>query len=132
MILLDTHVLLWWQAGGERLSVRARREIARADAVLVSPVSMWEIATLLRKGRIGLDRQLQVWVRDLLDGGHVQVAALSPQAGALAGSLDDRFPGDPADRLLWATASDLLVPLVSKDRVIRAFAAGGGGVRVLW
>ena len=42
MILLDTHALLWWQAGGQRLSVRARREIARSERVLVSPITFWE------------------------------------------------------------------------------------------
>lgn len=132
MILLDTHALLWWQAGGDRLSARAAREIARAEAVLVSPVSCWEMATLLRKGRIRLDRGLHWWMRDLLDGEQVRVAALSPEAGATAGQLDAGFPGDPADRLLWATASDLLVPLVTKDEAIRAFAARAGDVRVVW
>ncbi|MBW3610402.1 MAG: type II toxin-antitoxin system VapC family toxin [Actinobacteria bacterium] len=132
MILLDTHALLWWQAGGARLSARAAREIARADAVLVSPVSCWEIATLLRKGRIRLDRGLHGWVRDLLDGEQVRFAELSPEVGATAGNLEEGFPGDPADRLLWATASDLLVPLVTKDQAIRAFAAQGGDVRVVW
>lgn len=132
MILLDTHALLWWQAGGGRLSARAAREIARADSVLVSPVSCWEIATLLRKGRIRLDRGLHGWVRDLLAGEQMRVATLSPEAGTIAGSLDDEFPGDPADRLLWATASDLLVPLVTKDEAIRAFAARTRDVRVVW
>lgn len=132
MILLDTHAVLWWQAGGDRLSVRAAREIARADTVLVSPVSCWEIATLLRKGRILLDRDLSTWVRDLLDADQVQVATLSPEAGSTAGGLGEAFPGDPVDRLLWATASSLLVPLVTKDRAIRQFAAEAGDVRVVW
>lgn len=132
MILLDTHVILWWQAGGDRLSVRAAREIARAETVLVSPVSCWEIATLARKGRIGLDRDLHAWVRDLFAAEQVQVASLGPEAGATAGSLGEAFPGDPADRLLWATASDLLVPLVTKDEAIHDFAADAGGVRIVW
>lgn len=132
MILLDTHVLLWWQAGGERLSARAAQEIAGADVVLVSPVSCWEIATLLRKGRIRLDRELHAWVRDLLEGERVRVASLTPQSGTTAGNLDETFPGGPADRLLWATASDLLVPLVTKDHAIRAYAADNRGVDVLW
>ena len=132
MILLDTHTLLWWQAGGDRLSARAAREIARADAVLVSPVSCWEVATLLRKGRIRLDRRLHEWIRDLFDGEQVQVAPLSPEAGATAGDLGEEFPGDPADRLLWSTASDLLVPLVTKDHAIRSYAVRAGDVRVLW
>lgn len=132
MILLDTHVILWWQAGGGRLSTRAAREIARAQTVLVSPVSCWEIAKLLRKGRIGLDRELHTWVRDLLDDEQVQVAGLSPEAGSIAGSLGEAFPGDPADRLLWATASDLLVPLLTKDQPIRDFADQTSAVRVVW
>src|SRR5438874_4700975 len=57
-VLLDTHVLLWWKAGGERLSARARRDIARADAVLLSPLSFWEIGMLTVRGRIRLDRTL--------------------------------------------------------------------------
>ena len=56
MILLDTHAVLWWQAGSERLSATARRTIAAAGTILVSPVSFWEIALLVAKGRIGLDR----------------------------------------------------------------------------
>lgn len=43
MILLVTHVLLWWQAGGERLSKRASRELAKAEIALVSPISCWEV-----------------------------------------------------------------------------------------
>ncbi|CAN5798070.1 type II toxin-antitoxin system VapC family toxin [soil metagenome] len=132
MILLDTHVVLWWQAGGDRLSAHAAREIARAETVLVSPVSCWEIATLLRKGRIRLDRELHTWVRDLLHDEQVQAAPLSPEAGSTAGSLGEGFPGDPADRLLWATAGDLLVPLITKDGGLRDFAATTGGVRVVW
>lgn len=132
MILLDTHVILWWQAGGDRLSARAAREIARAETVLVSPVSCWEIATLARKGRIALDRALHAWVRDLFAAEQVQVASLSPEAAATAGNLGEVLGGDPADRLLWATASDLLVPLVTKDRAMHAFAGEAGGVRVVW
>lgn len=132
MILLDTHVILWWQAGGDRLSARAAREIARAQTVLVSPVSCWEIATLARKGRIALDRGLHAWVRDLFAAEQIQVASLSPEAAATAGNLGEGFGGDPEDRLLWATASDLLVPMVTKDQALHAFAGEAGGVRVVW
>ena len=49
-MLLDTHGILWWQAGGERLSAVARRAIAAAQLLLVSPVSCWEVALLAEKG----------------------------------------------------------------------------------
>ena len=131
MILLDTHAVLWWQAGGERLSARVAREIARADAVFVSPVSCWEVATLLRLGRISLDRELALWVRDLFAQEQVSVAPLSPEAAAYAGSMGD-FHGDPADRLLYATARELVAPLATKDSRIRSYASSRRGVRTIW
>lgn len=133
MILLDTHVLLWWQAGGERLSARAAREIARADAVLVSPISFWEVTMLLAKGRIALDRDIHSWVGDLFRGEQIRPAELSPQAAVAAGLLASaRFPGDPADRFLYATARDLLVALVTKDTGLREYARTAGDVRTIW
>lgn len=133
MILLDTHALLWWQAGGARLSARAAREIARAAAILVSPVSCWEVAVLLVKGRISLDRDVYVWVRDLFREDRVEPAPLSPQAAVGAGLLaTEDFPGDPADRFLYATARDLAVPFVTKDNGIRSYARRMRDVRAVW
>lgn len=129
-VLIDTHALLWWQAGGTRLSRTARRAIDEADTVLVSPLTCWEVATLERLGRIALDRDPTRWVHDLYDTDRIGVAALSPAAAAWAGALGDAFTGDPIDRLLYATARDLRVPLVSKDERLHAFASGG--VRVVW
>jgi len=133
VILLDTHVLLWWQAGGERLSARAAREIARADSVLVSPISCWEVTMLEAKGRIALDRDIHAWVADLFAGEQVRPAELSPRVAAAAGLLPaSGFAGDPADRFLYATARDLLVPFVTKDTRIRAYARTAGDVRAVW
>ncbi len=133
MILLDTHVLLWWQAGGQRLTARAAREIARADTVLVSPISCWEVTMLLGKGRIALDRDVHAWVADLFLAEDIELADLSPQAAVGAGLLAaSGFPGDPADRFLYATARDLLVPFVTKDGGIRGYARRAGDVRTVW
>lgn len=129
-VLLDTHALLWWQAGGSRLSRTARRAIEEADTVLVSPLSCWEVVTLERLGRIALDRGSSRWVHDLYDTDRIRVAALSPEAAAWAGALGEDFTGDPIDRLLYATARDLRIPLVSKDERLREFASGD--VRVVW
>ena len=60
-------------------------------------------------------------------------APLAPEAAAWAGSMDSRiFPGDPADRLLYATARDLRVPLISKDGRLRRHAEVTGEVDVIW
>lgn len=133
MLLLDTHVLLWWQAGGQRLSQRCAREIARADKVLVSPIACWEVATLVTKGRVGLDRDPYTWVLDLFADEHVALAPLSPQSAVGAGLLGQSgFHGDPADRLLYATARELVVPLATKDIGIRSYAKATGDVRTVW
>ena len=132
MVLLDTHVLLWWFADEGRLSRRAAREIAKAGTVLVSAVSFWEIATLLRKGRIALDSDVYVWIADLLREDHIAMAPLSAQAALDSGLLPDDFPGDPADRLLYATAQELIVPMVTKDMKIRSYAAHATGVTAIW
>jgi PIN domain nuclease of toxin-antitoxin system len=129
-VLLDTHVVLWWQAGGERLSPAATRAIGAADEVLISPLTCWEIATLHRLGRIELDREPMQWFQDLLGSDRIASARLTPEAAAWAGSLAGSFPGDPIDRLLYGTAWDLRVPLVSKDDRLRA--AAGSRVRVIW
>ncbi len=131
-LLLDTHVLIWWQAGGERLSLVGRRAIDTADAVLVSPVSLWEVATLHRRRRHELDREPQAWTRDLLRTPGIVVASLSPEAATWAGSLDEDFPGDPIDRLLYATARDLRVPLLTKDERLHAYGATARHVELVW
>lgn len=133
MILLDTHVVLWWQAGGARLSAAAAREIAKAEVLLVSPITCWEIATLAAKKRIALDRDVHTWVRDLLADERIEVAPLTPQAATSAGLLDDvGFPGDPTDRFLYATAREQLTPLVTEDGRIRTFARSTGDLRTIW
>ena len=132
-VLLDTHALLWWFSGGGRLSPAATETIDGADRVLLSPVSCWEIAMLQRDGRIRLDRPISHWIASLLDDRRSAVAGLSPEAAAWAGSIDQKaFPADPADRLIYATARDLRVPLVSKDQRMHTYAARSGDVQVVW
>jgi PIN domain nuclease of toxin-antitoxin system len=131
-VLLDTHVVLWWAAGDRRLTRTATRAIAQADEVLVSPISCWEIATLVRLGRIELDRSPERWIDDLFAETDVHLAPFTADAAISAGALPDDFPGDPADRMIYATARDLLVPLVTKDRRLAACAHERRDVDVIW
>ena len=131
-LLLDTHVLLWWQAGGERLSQAAAGAIGQADVIYLSPLTFWEVATLRRLGRIEIDRPLGTWVHDVLRQPRVSAAPLSPEAAAWAGDLTAAFPGDPIDRLLYATSRDLRIPFVTKDENLRSFAANAGEVDIVW
>lgn len=133
-LLLDTHVLLWWQAKSKKLSRRAAKEIARADVLLVSAISCWEVATLLAEGRIQLDRTIDAWLEDMASDDTVELVPLAPRAAIQAFALDAAgFHGDPADRLIYATAADLMVPLVTADTRIHDFAEDARlSVRLVW
>lgn len=129
-ILLDTHVLLWWKAGSDRLSAEAARRIDTAIEILISPITCWEIAMLVTKDRVRLDRDTDRWVDDVLAADRVRLAALNASVAVDAAGLRD-FHGDSADRFLVATAAAAAVPLVTKDRLIHRYARRGG-VDVLW
>lgn len=130
-VLLDTHAILWWQAESDRLSTGTRERIAAAGTVLVSPVSCWEIAMLVGKERVRLDRPTAAWVRDLLATDGIDLAPLTPGIAVAAAELPG-FHGDPADRFLYATARVLGVPLLTKDRRLGDYAATDRTVTVAW
>jgi len=132
-VLLDTHAILWWQADTGRLSRNAEQAIETAEMLLVSPLTCWEIATLARQGRVALDREPAAWIGRLFREPRVALAPLTTEAAVWAALLDRlTFPGDPIDRLIYATAHDLRFPLVTKDEKLRAYASGAGDVDVIW
>lgn len=130
-ILLDTHALIWWQAASTRLSATAGATIDSARHILVSPISCWELAVLARAGTIALDRPAATWFNDLFTADRIDVAHLTPSVGVAAAELPV-FHGDPADRMIYATAAANGVPLVSKDRTIRSYARDHRVVTVIW
>ncbi|MEI7548246.1 MAG: type II toxin-antitoxin system VapC family toxin [Actinomycetota bacterium] len=130
-LLLDTHALLWWQAGSDRLSPRARRAIDAAPRLFLSTASVYELATLVGQGRVALDRPTQIWVHDLLSDGIVTLAELTPTIAATAAHLDD-FQGDQTDRMIYATAVQNSLPLVSKDPLLADYARSQGDATILW
>jgi PIN domain nuclease of toxin-antitoxin system len=133
-LLLDTHALLWWQAKSKKLSRRAAKEIGRADVLLVSSISCWEIATLLAERRIQLDRTIDAWLEDMASDETIELVPLTPRAAVQAYALDAAgFRGDPADRLIYATAAELMVPLVTADTRIHEFVEDARlPVRLVW
>ena len=132
-VLVDTHSLVWWFGSRSRLSAAAIDAIGNADRILISPISWWEIGLLVRDGRLRLDRPIGHWIAAVLEDRRSVTAPLAPEVAAWAGQLDrGAFPGDPADRLIYATARDLRVPLVTKDGRLRRHAEHARDVDVIW
>lgn len=129
MILLDTHAWIWWLSEPARLSPAAARTIDRADRVAISPISCWEIATKVSRGRLTLDRALGVWMRQALAHPRGTVLDVTPEIAVLAGELGPgELHGDPADRMIAATALVHHLPLVTKDERMHGFER----LRVVW
>lgn len=119
--LLDTHVLIWWLTDRARLSPAQQEVVASAgpgSPLLVSGVSLWEVATLHGLGRIRLAVPLRDWLEAAVAPPLVRLQSISPAIAAELAGLPDTFHRDPADRILVATARVLGATLLTQDRRI--------------
>jgi PIN domain nuclease of toxin-antitoxin system len=128
VIVLDTHAWLWWAAGSSDLGRTARRELRRARHIGIPAICCMEVATLAAKGRILLDRPTLRWLDEALAEPRVDLLPLTPAVAAKAAELGADFPGDPADRLIVASAILQSATLLTKDRRIASFS----GVETAW
>ncbi len=130
MIVLDTHAWVWWVAGDSQLSATASREIDHAmgaGRLYVSSISAWEVALLVRRGRLELTMEVGDWIarsEALPFLGFVPVDNRIAQRSVELTGLHD----DPADRIIVATALSLGARLATRDRRLRAF----DGVQTVW
>lgn len=116
-VLLDTHVLHWWSAEPQRLSKPAREAVRAADEIAIADISWFELAWLVAHDRIILTIPVSAWLQRL--AAQVRTLVITPAIAAAAVALPPSFPGDPADRLIYATAVERGAPLVTKDRRLR-------------
>jgi PIN domain nuclease of toxin-antitoxin system len=116
-ILLDTHVVHWWSAEPERLSPAAAEALTAADQLAVSAITWFELAWLAAHERIVVTIPVRSWLERLADG--LQTLGVTPAIAATAVALPSSFPGDPADRLVYATAVEHGCLLVTKDHRLR-------------
>lgn len=128
MIVLDTHAWVWWAAQDQQLSSHARRTIRSASRIGVSAISPWEVAMLVAHGRLRFDRDVLDWIERALALPAVELLPLSPEIAVAAARLDTDWPGDPADRIIAATALHQGAMLVTRDRRLR----GRRDLRTCW
>jgi len=127
-VVLDTHVLVWLVQGNLRLApsvVATIEQSAREDSVAVSAITPWEIAMLVAKGRLTLARDVQDWIDEALAQPGIRLAALDPVIAVASTRLPGTLHGDPADRLIVATARQRGAQLITADDQLLAYGAAG-------
>lgn len=124
MIVLDTHVLVWWVDGdSKKLSRRARQAIeqhGKSNELLVASISVFEITTLERRGRLRFNISAAQWLARVRRLPEFRIEPLSDDIAERAGQFGDAFPGDPVDRMIAATALLRGAPLVTHDERLRS------------
>ncbi len=120
-LLLDTGILLRWFEGANHLSATHRRAlhgVKPAQPLLVSDISLWEIATLFDLGRIRLRLPLRDWLEQATALPLVARCAITPAVAAEVAALPSTFHRDPADRIIVATTRVHGATLLTADRSI--------------
>ena len=121
-VLLDTHIWVWWLTPGSPLS-RAERNALDANAgrreLFLSAISLWEAQVLHAKRRFELPLPFAEWLARAVDDRMVSVLPLSVEVVLALDALPASFHGDPADRLIVATARAHAMPLATHDAAIR-------------
>jgi len=119
VILLDTHAWIWWMNSPSSLSRKVQARLRDEKEVAVSAISCWEIAMLIAKGRLELDRDVLLWISQSLAQPRMSLVPLLPEIAVAASRLGAGFPGDPGDRIIYSTARHLGWRLVTRDDGIR-------------
>lgn len=123
MILLDTHIWVWWVSDNEQLSDEHREiiELYLDTGLGVSIISCWEVAKLVEYKRLKLVQPVGQWLREALAYPGVQLLDLTPTIVVESTQLPGDFHNDPADQLIVATARIYDIPLLTVDSKIVAY-----------
>lgn len=123
MIVLDTHIWVWWVHGDPQLPDEYRNFIAanESSGLGISAISCWEVAKLVELGRLILPQPVDAWLDLALAYPGVQLLDLTPQIAVESTRLPGEFHRDPADQIIVATARVYDCPLVTRDGKIRSY-----------
>jgi PIN domain nuclease of toxin-antitoxin system len=131
MIVLDTHAWIWFASKPEVLSRKAKKAIDAAvkeKSVLVSSISAWEVALLVKKKRLELSMDVADWLAKSENLPFIQFMPVSNSIAVKSVNLPQPLHPDPADRIIIATALSAGAPIVTKDKKISDYAH----VRTIW
>ncbi len=121
-VILDTHVWVWWLLRDSPLPDRERQSLDRiADdkGIMLPAICQWEAQMLYRKKRISLPLPFPAWLRRATSADMLTVLPLNAEAVIAVNDLPESFHGDPADRIIVATARDQDLPVATHDEAIR-------------
>jgi PIN domain nuclease of toxin-antitoxin system len=127
-VLLDTHTWIWLVGDDPRLGSAARDAIRNdhaASSLYLSQISLWEIALKSSRGKLSLDLPLRAWLLRSIQLTGVHLTEISPDVACGCAELPADFHGDPADRLIAATARVEGMTLLTHDRALLALAKRG-------
>ncbi|MCC5942739.1 MAG: type II toxin-antitoxin system VapC family toxin [Balneolaceae bacterium] len=130
MVLLDTHIWLWWLLGDGNLILAEREgldKLASERNLAISWVSVWETEMLERKGRVSLLPGFQSWIEQATNPEFITVLPADIAVVLAQRNLPETFHGDPADRLIAATSILSCYPLATHDQRIKK-----SGVCEIW
>lgn len=131
MIVLDTHVLLWWVSDPNKLSSKAQEAIKKESSkglILVSSISVWELYLLVKKERLKLTMDTDSWIEKVEKLPFIQFVPVDNRIAAKSVILPGKFNEDPADRMIVATTREKGAVLITNDKRIRNYSY----VRSLW
>lgn len=126
-LLLDTHIWIWLMLGDKRMSKSFRDHVNKAvqnENIFISAISVWELGMLVERKRILLEIDTLDWVEQALDSSGIHLLPITPFIAIQSSRLPENPHGDPADRILIATASEKNAILITHDKKIIDYGKG--------
>ncbi|MCU0545588.1 MAG: type II toxin-antitoxin system VapC family toxin [Oscillatoriaceae cyanobacterium Prado104] len=123
MIVLDTHIWIWWVHGDENLTHEYYEYVQEQESqgLGISAISCWEVAKLVEYGRLTLPSSVDEWLDEALAYPGINFLELTPRICVESTQLPGDFHRDPADQIIVATARVHNCPIVTVDRKIREY-----------
>jgi len=123
VILLDTHVWVWWLTGHARMTPTLLKHLQahQPSGLGVSVISCWEVGKLVENGKLTLSVPVDQWVKQGLAFPGIRLLELTPDIAVASTQLPQPFHRDPADQIIVATARHHNVPILTTDARILAY-----------